>query len=102
MLFKSLIAGSALVFTLGVGSAIAGDTLDKTTIAPQNFKILSDGLLAKAAPMPAADRGIAPHFHNPAALPPRSFAPIVHPGYRGTGRTGSPGSGAPDRRNRDG
>ena len=55
MSVKSFIACSALVLAFGVGSAVAGGTVEKTTIAPQNLNLLSDGLLAKAAPMLAAE-----------------------------------------------
>jgi len=50
MRIKSLIAGTAMVLAFGVGSAIADDTVENTTVVPQ----LSDGFLMNVAPMTAA------------------------------------------------
>ena len=50
MRIKSLIAGTAMVLAFGVGSAIANDSVENTTIVPQ----LSDGFLMNVAPMSAA------------------------------------------------
>ena len=54
MRIKTLIAGTAMVLAFGVGSAIASDTVENTATAPQHLTLLSDGLLANVAPMPAA------------------------------------------------
>ena len=41
MFTKSLIAGSAMVLALGIGSAVAAEPVEKTTIMPQGVQAMA-------------------------------------------------------------
>ncbi len=80
MRVKSLIACSAMVLAFGVGSAIAGDTVEKTTIVPQPLKLLSEGVLVNVAPMTAAQLEAVRGTWWPVQAHAAAIVTVVHAG----------------------
>ena len=92
MLIKSLIAGTAMVMAFGVGSAIADDSFDRTTITPQHLNLLSDGFLVNLQPMAAAQLEMVRGTWWPVNPNAAARVAVIHAGgNRGLG--GSPPRG---------